>query len=158
MFHATDAADQLRALRSRTRSNSLSAGGETYIAPGLLWAWRTLSPSPPFADGNAYSKKVAKTVVLMTDGANTHSPNYPDHEAADTVQANRLTQTTCDNIKSAGVRIMTVAFEVTDSSIKTILSNCASSSSDFYDASDINGMRDAFKAIGTKLSAVRLIK
>ena len=138
--------------------NSLSAGGETYVAPGLLWAWRTLSPSAPFSDGKPYSKTVAKTVVLMTDGANTHSPNYPDHEASDTVQADRLTATTCDNIKSAGVRVMTVAFEVTDSAIKKILLNCASSSADFYDATDINGMREAFKAIGAKLSAVRLVK
>jgi Flp pilus assembly protein TadG len=142
----------------KTQISSLTADGETYIAPGLLWAWRTLSPSPPFSDGAAYSKKVAKTIVLMTDGANTHSPNYPDHEGSDVAQADTLTKKTCDNVKAAGIRVMTVAFEVTNTTIKKILEGCASSASDYYDATDINGMRDAFKAIGAKLSAVRLAK
>jgi Flp pilus assembly protein TadG len=138
--------------------SSLTAGGETYIAPGLLWAWRTLSPSPPFSDGAPYSKKVAKTIVLMTDGANTHSPNYPDHEGADAAQADTLVKKTCDNIKVPNIRVMTVAFEVTNTTIKKILQSCASSPSDYYDATDINSMREAFKAIGAKLSAVRLAK
>lgn len=140
----------------KSQISSLTASGETYIAPGLLWAWRTLSPSPPFSDGVPYSKKVTKTIVLMTDGANTHSPNYPDHEGADVAQADTLTKKTCDNIKAAGIRVMTVAFEVTNTTIKKILQNCASTPSDYYDATDITAMREAFKAIGAKLTAIRL--
>ena len=94
----------------------------------------------------------------MTDGANTHSPNYPDHEASDVGQADTLLQKTCENIKAAGIRVMTVAFQVPDTTIKKILRDCATSPSDYYDAADINAMRESFKAIGTKLSAVRLVK
>ncbi len=73
----------------KSQISALTAGGETYIAPGLLWAWRTLSPSSPFSDGAPYSKKIAKTIILMTDGENTKSPHYPDHEGADTRKRTR---------------------------------------------------------------------
>lgn len=142
----------------KTQINSLTADGETYIAPGLLWAWRAISPNPPFADGVAAKAGVNKVVVLMTDGANTHSPNYPDHENWDVTAANKLTAETCTNIKAAGIRIMTIAFAVTDAAIKNILSTCATTGMDYYDASDINAMTAAFKSIGAKLAGVRLSK
>jgi len=142
----------------KTQVSALTPSGETYIAPGLLWAWRTLSPSAPFSDGAAYSKKIAKTIILMTDGENTKSPNYPDHEGADTAQADTVSKKTCDNAKAAGIRVMTVAFQVTNATAKKVLESCASSSQDYYDAADIAAMREAFKAIGAKLSAVRLAK
>lgn len=142
----------------KTQINALTASGETYIAPGLLWAWRVLSPNAPFADGQPYGKGVAKTIVLMTDGANTHSPNYPYHEYSDVALANDLTAKTCANAKTTGIRIMTIAFEVTDAAIKKILADCASSPSDYYDANDIASMTAAFKSIGVKLTGIRLTK
>ncbi len=142
----------------KTQINALSADGETYIAPGLLWAWRVLSPNAPFADGQPYGKGVAKTIVLMTDGANTHSPNYPYHDYSDVAVANYLTAKTCANAKAAGIRIMTIAFEVTDAGIKKILADCATSASDYYDAGDIASMSAAFKSIGVKLTGIRLTK
>jgi Flp pilus assembly protein TadG len=124
----------------KTQIDSLVASGETYIAPGLLWAWRTLSPDTPFADGTAYSKKARKTIILMTDGANTHSPNYPNHEGSDVALANTLTSKTCINIKKTDIRVMTIAFSVADVAIKKVLQDCASSPSDFYDAGSIAAM------------------
>ncbi len=45
--------------------------GGTVISEGLTWAWRTLSPNAPYADGAAYGAKgVTKVIVLMTDGVN----------------------------------------------------------------------------------------
>ncbi len=45
--------------------------GGTIISEGLSWAWRTLSPNAPFADGKAYSTSgLQKVIVLMTDGVN----------------------------------------------------------------------------------------
>ena len=142
----------------KTQVSALTPSGETYIAPGLLWAWRTLSPSAPFSDGAPYSKKIAKTIVLMTDGENTKSPNYPDHEGTNSAQADTVSKKTCDNAKAAGIRVMTVAFQVTNATAKKVLESCASGSQDYYDATDITAMRDAFKAIAAKLTAVRLAK
>jgi hypothetical protein len=108
--------------------NAMQAGGETYIAPGLLWAWRLLAPpsgSGPFGDGAPYGS-IKKTIILMTDGANTHSPRYPDHEGTDVVLANKLTAQVCQNAKAQNIVIYTIAFEVTDQTIKDLLSQCSS--------------------------------
>ncbi len=45
--------------------------GGTIVSEGLAWAWRTLSPNAPFADGKAYNTTgLQKVIVLMTDGVN----------------------------------------------------------------------------------------
>ena len=59
--------------------NAMSPGGNTDIHEGLMWGWRTLSPNSVFADGSAYNaRNTQKVIVLMTDGANTWSSQYPD--------------------------------------------------------------------------------
>lgn len=111
--------------------------GGTVISEGLTWAWRTLSPEKPFADGAAYTDtKTKKVIVLMTDGVNGLAENgnasgagVSDYSAygymgasrlywADNVQTydqlqtfldNRL-KTACDNAKAKGVSIYTVMF------------------------------------------------
>ena len=45
--------------------------GGTIISEGVAWAWRTLSPNKPFADGKPYATTgLQKVIVLMTDGVN----------------------------------------------------------------------------------------
>lgn len=45
--------------------------GGTIISEGLAWAWRSLSPNAPYADGKPYNTPgVQKVIVLMTDGVN----------------------------------------------------------------------------------------
>jgi Mg-chelatase subunit ChlD len=137
---------------------SMSASGETYIAPGLLWGWRSLSPNAPFADGAVYSPATRKVIVLMTDGANTHSPNYPDHEGTNTDAANKLTAELCSSIKKTGIDIYTIAFDVSDVTIKSILQSCATSPSFYYDATTVSSMQEAFGQIATALAGVRLVQ
>jgi Flp pilus assembly protein TadG len=41
----------------------------TAITVGMIWGWRTLSPNPPFSDGQPYgTPSLIKAVVLETDG------------------------------------------------------------------------------------------
>lgn len=141
----------------KAQIDALSASSETYIAPGLLWGWRILSPNAPFADGAAYNAS-KKILILMTDGANTRSPNYPDHWGGDLAAANSLTSQTCARVKAQGIRVYTIAFSVSDTNIKTILRNCASAGGDYYDSATIADMQSAFTAIGAKIGAVRLVR
>ena len=137
--------------------NALSPYSETYIAPGLLWGWRALSPNPPFADGAAYGAK-SKYIVLMTDGANTHSASYPGHANFDVVDANKVTGETCTAIKATGIRIYVVAFMVTDAGIISVLQNCASAPINYYTASTVTDLQSAFQTIGSQITKVRLTK
>ena len=141
----------------QTAINAVYPYSETYIAPGLLWGWRALSPNPPFADGAAYGAK-SKYVVLMTDGANTHSASYPGHGNFDVVDANKVTGETCAAIKATGIRIYVVAFMVTDASIISVLQNCASAPINYYTASTVTDLQSAFQTIGSQITKVRLTK
>jgi Mg-chelatase subunit ChlD len=156
--------EMLRLTKDRTAIDStissFAAGGETYIPAGLLWGWRAISPDAPFADGAAYSGAASakKAIVLMTDGANTKSPNYPDHEGSDATKANQLMAETCTAIKAKKITVYTVAFNVTDQAAKDRLSACASSPSQFFDAPSASQLSAAFQKIGQTLAALYLKK
>ena len=137
---------------------ALTAAGETYIPSGLIWGWRTLSPNAPFADAKPYHGPTSKVMILMTDGFNTHSPNYPDHEGTDTSLANMLTAQLCSNIRAQGIQIYTIAFQVTDPNIKSILSACADGPPYFFDASTVGSIQTAFSTIAGNLTSAHLLR
>lgn len=59
-----------------TKIGQLTAAGDTNLHEGLMWAWRSISPNPPFSVGQPYSNvKNHKILVLMTDGYNNWSSN-----------------------------------------------------------------------------------
>lgn len=139
--------------------NAMTTNGDTYIPSGLAWGWRVLSSTAPFAEAasdNGSSKKVHRYLVLMTDGANTRSPNYPDHNGSNASKSNDLTAELCSNVKAEGIRVFTIAFEVSDSTIKSLLEDCASRTTDFYDATSSSKLMAAFKNIGDSMTQVRL--
>lgn len=137
--------------------NGLSASGETYIAPGVLWAWRVLSPNLPFEDGDGDPVKTPKYIVLMTDGANTLSANGKYHDGTDVAASNDMLVKTCADAKAAKIGIFTIAFDVTDTTIKKLLGDCASGTNYFYDSKDATELKAAFKRIGEQITSRRLV-
>jgi Flp pilus assembly protein TadG len=136
------------------------AQNETYLAAGLIWGWRLVSHEAPFADGTNPASGVAtrKAIVLMTDGANTRSPTYPEHYGSDATQANSLTTELCANIKKANVEIYAIAFNVTDTTSLNLLKSCATGTPYFYNANSTTELLASFKAIGSSLSVVALTR
>lgn len=144
----------------RSKIDQFVANGDTYLPSGLLWGWRVLSPSEPFADGSPKSgpTKARKVLVLMTDGVNTLSANAPYHEETVRPTADKLTADLCAAIKADGVEIFTVAYEVTDNDVKNLLKECASSPPVFFDAANGGELKDAFKKMGAALGGVRITR
>lgn len=141
--------------------NALNASGETYIPSGLAWGWRALSPDEPFSGGVAYGAEksgiaVRKILVLMTDGANTKSPSYPSHDGTDQTASDSLAGELCANIKTAGIEIYTVAFDVDDDSTKSLMQSCATSTKHYFDASSSEELRIAFVKIAKDVTPLRL--
>lgn len=152
--------------------NALSASGDTYIPAGLAWGFNMLSSAQPLTDAAAYdpsgkNRNPRKAMVLMTDGANSKlmrasngahdvSPTpYPDSPA---VQANTYTAELCTNIKAKNIEVFTVAFNVTDPTIKSILSTCATDSSHYFDATDTGKLLTAFQNIGDSLRSLYIAR
>lgn len=162
--------------------DSLTFDQTTYIAPGLLWGWRVLSPEKPVAGwtGTDVTKsdtvglykyggerpgwpygQADKYIVLMTDGYSTKSASYdPEgrHEKTDRVAANDKLENVCENIKAKGIKIFTIAFMVKDGDTQSILSNCAGGHASYFDAGNVGALADAFQAIGANLTRLRLVK
>lgn len=144
----------------RAKIDEFVATGDTYLPSGLLWGWRLLSPTEPFADGAPTTgpTRARKVLVLMTDGVNTLSANTPYHESNDRSVSDALTANLCTAIKAANIEIFTVAYEVTDNAVKDLLRNCANGPPLFFDAANASELRNAFKTIGASLGGVRLAK
>ncbi len=142
----------------KAQIDGMVAIGETYLQSGLIWGWRVVSPQAPFADGHdrAAHPEVKRFIVLMTDGANTKSPNYPDHAGGDVVMANSLTAETCTSIRAENTYIYTVAFNVTDATIRNLLRDCASAPPYYFEADDTDELRTAFAKIANNVVAIRL--
>jgi len=100
----------------------------------IIWGWRTLSNIAPFQEARGYGElvqgqPVRKFLVLMSDGKNTLSPAYPAHTGSDTAVADQLNLESCTHIKTKGIEIYTVAFEIPGQTAKDLLQSCASSPS-----------------------------
>lgn len=120
----------------------------TDISFGLQMGWHVLSPNQPFVQGVDYDdEEVEKTIVLLTDGAQTVGGFGPSNNFS-VSQANDNTRESCDRIKAKGVRIITVAFDLDDQAAKAMLQACATDpSNDFFDATNADGLVDAFAEI-----------
>lgn len=146
----------------KARINSLTATENTYIPAGLINGWRMLDADKPFDSLSNKEEKRKRALVLMTDGANTLSLEDPyysgSHTGSDTDEANALTATLCNNIKDAGIDIWAVAYNFDDKKAKNMLQSCATSSGQFFDASNQADLVKAFKEISASLFTVRLTR
>lgn len=149
-----------------TAIDAMGANGWTYIPGGLVWGWRVLTQQDPFSQGApSTNTKVKRAIVLMTDGANTKSPNVDGsgnslHEGSDISLSNSNLAEVCTNIKAASedIHIYTIAFSVTDTTIKNLLQNCATTPTDYYDATNAASLVTAFANITISLKNLRLTK
>ncbi len=145
--------------------DAMTADGDTYMPAGLAWGWRVLSSGEPFAESSAIaaqsSAPLRKFIVLMTDGQNSKSADYStgEHTGSDASLANQVTTELCANIRAdtnEKIEIFTVAFQVTDPTIKTILETCATPGGAFYDAVDYSQLLSAFESIGSTMTIARI--
>jgi Flp pilus assembly protein TadG len=145
----------------RSTINALTTEGETYIPAGLIWGWRMLSPGAPLTGAAAGGPGGArKFMIVVTDGLNTKSPNYPAHENSDSVAADQLAKTTCINIAadtSNAIKIFTIAFEMDSADSKAILQDCARrTGGQFFDATDAAKLKDAFAQVSDAIGTAKL--
>lgn len=134
---------------------SLTDGGMTAGHLGIAWAWYLISPKwesfwPSASAPRSYEDpEVMKAVIIMTDGE--FNTAYESSNGNSQKQSQKL----CANIKSAGVTVFSVGFEAPNAAL-TILQQCASKSSYFFDARNDTELRDAFRRIANELTGLRL--
>ena len=144
---------------ARASINGLAADGDTYMPGGIAWGWRVLTPNAPFTGGRANTKQV---MVIMTDGANSMYKGFGrthpridfggPNEIADVNRVTDHTETLCQNVKNDNIEVFTIAFEVTDAATRNMLSGCADSTANYFDARNAQQLEDAFEDIGNSLT------
>jgi len=140
----TDDFDVLRA-----KVDSLVPAGNTNVTIGMAWAMTILSSQDPFTDGVAPgTKDVTKSIVLMTDGDNTENRWTSSQSSIDA-----RTALACQAAKDAGIVVYTIRLMEGNA---TLLSECASSTENYYDVENVADLVPAFQAIGERLSQLRI--
>ena len=131
--------------------DAMTAAGNTNQAIGLQVGWQSLTASPftvPVMDPNYHYRQV---IILLTDGLNTEDRWYSSQSSIDARE-----ETTCNNIKAAGITLYTVQVNTGGDPTSTLLQSCASDSSKFFLLTSSTQIVDAFNQIGTSLSNLRL--
>lgn len=144
----------------KTQLNAMRPLKLTDIALGVEMGWHLLSPNVPFGNGVAYDDpETRKILVVLTDGAQTVGGFGPSGEFS-IARADTNTEELCTAIKAAGIRVITVAFDLDDNAAKQRLEDCASHpSKDFYDAATASELASAFEKItDSARTSARLIE
>ncbi|OJV04463.1 MAG: hypothetical protein BGO20_19875 [Bosea sp. 67-29] len=136
-----------------SRVNAMQPTGATNITIGAIWGMATLSPSDPFTGAKpASTPRLKKYMILLTDGDNTKN-RWDGNGSSSSSAVDGRTTLACTNIKSAGVTVYTI--RVMDGNA-TLLRNCASDPSMYYEVTSASQLSPIFKAIASEISQVRL--
>ncbi len=151
----------------RNKISALSVSKNTYMPAGIMWGQRVLSPNIPYDQGALSTDEDQKIMIIMTDGDNSmylqgaehlkSSPKNNQHATRMDV-TNRDTEDACTLAKSAGTEVFTIAFEVSDTSTKSMLERCATDSSHYFDARNSQQLVSVFDNIASQIFQVRLTK
>jgi hypothetical protein len=87
-------------------------------------------------------------MILLTDGDNTQN-----RWTSSTTSINARTTLGCNAVKAAGITLFTV--RVIEGN-ETLLRNCATSPSMYFNVTSSGGIGDAFKAITSMIKRMRL--
>ncbi|MEL6374961.1 MAG: TadE/TadG family type IV pilus assembly protein [Pseudomonadota bacterium] len=157
----------------KARIDSMGTQGGTAGHLGIAWAWYLLSPNwnsvfptssaaAPYPSGHdsedeedrtaAYEAvKLRKIAVLMTDGVF-------NRDYVSGVNSSTMAATLCENMKKKGIVVYSVGFELSSNSVRDLMRNCATAPEYFYDASNGDELRMAFRDIALKIASLRLSK
>jgi len=157
------------------RINGLVAYGATAGTLGTAWSWYMLTPgwkniwtgqSQPGAYEDTVASgsnppKLRKIAVLMTDGVYNTTRGWLDQDPA---QMAADAKAVCANMKTKGVEIYTVGFDLDALSAADharavdTLQSCGSDLSHFYDALNAEQLKQSFRDIAMQLSQIYVAK
>ena len=161
----------------KKKVEALQASGTTNITEGVAWGLRVLSPKEPFAESQSASKKIERTMIVLTDGSNVFGTNntalgsaYASQgylvdgrlgiqaggESATNALMNQRTLAACQAAKDEGIEIYTIRLEEPNVATGSMLRECASGEDHYFDVPSRSQLDDAFSRIGEKIARVRI--
>lgn len=143
--------------------DSYSPSGFTAGHIGLAWGWNVVSPKwsgiftgtaapAPYTD-----VRYRKVVILLTDGVFNTSYTAGTDEQGQTDEARTRALALCSAMKANNITIYTIAVQ-SPTDAQTLLSQCATSSSHYFDVANNTQMHEAFESIAAQLQRIRVSK
>ena len=126
--------------------------GLTNIALASEMGFHMLAPNRPFEAARDFSDdNLEKILILLTDGMQTVSAMGPGG-AVSTVAADEVTAEVCVNAKTENIRIFTIAYDISEERIRTLLSGCASNPNSYFEPAGVASIDDVFDEIYTQIA------
>lgn len=173
----TSLTDQRATIDTAIDALDARSGGGTQTSVGLVWGWRTISPSwqgrwhgptPNDLPRDYGQPNMTKAVVFMTDGiadmgwektaygfVSDGRLGTTNESAAESEINTRLTAI-CEAIKAEGILVFSVMFAVTNPTIENIYRDCATDPGSFFNSPTGDELDAAFRQIGRRLASLRL--
>jgi hypothetical protein len=130
-----------------TLVQGMSPGGNTNQGIGLQVGWMTLNGGGPFTvPEKDPTYTYSEVIVLLSDGLNTENRWYGRQSSIDNRQ-----ETTCDNVKEAGILVYTVQVNTGGDPTSDLLRDCASDKNKFFELTSADQMVTTFNTISTQL-------
>lgn len=149
---------------------NLEAKGYTAGATGIRWGWYTLSENwsalwPADSKPAPYSdERVLKYLIVMTDGdfntifgpTSHYGTDYDWMAQNNSYEARQRAIALCDSIKqNTDIQIITVGFQI-GSTQRAMMQDCASSATDYHNASNNAELREQFQKIALQIKKTYL--
>jgi Flp pilus assembly protein TadG len=165
----TDGVNTLGDISARISGSDVSRG-----APATCGDNNVRAPRHPVGcptNGNAsyttttgygpYGRWSVGNLVVTSNGTPTATPITAASSA--TAELDRRLARLCTVIKAAGIELYVVGFDIASAggnttTVRALLSACANSTSDYYDAANATALNNAFVSIANRVARVRLVR
>ncbi|MDR3526374.1 MAG: pilus assembly protein [Rhizomicrobium sp.] len=141
-----------------TLSNKIDAmtpNGSTNQTIGLAWGWQSLTQGAPLSPP-ALPDNTQRFIILLSDGLNTQNRWSGDGSNQSTDVDGRMALA-CTNAKADGVIIYAVFVDLNGTQgNSSVLQNCASDSTKYFDLTTSAQIVTAFAAIGQQITNLRV--
>ena len=163
--------------RGGTMANLGLVWGWRVLSPTWQGLWGGATPSELPLDYD--TPLMDKVAIMLTDGVNqwydwpTGLPNNPDADftaygrpsegrlgttsgSAATTEINTRMLAVCNAMKTEGILIFAITFQLNNSATQDLYRNCATSPAHYFDSPSNDELQDVFHEIGNELTNLRL--
>jgi len=135
--------------------NAMTAGGSTNQTIGLDWGMMAQTTGNPL-NAPALPANTSQYIIILSDGLNTQDRWSGDGSNEDSGTDNRMALA-CTNAKAAGFVIYAVFVDLNGTQgNSTVLQNCASDSSKYFDLTTSGAIITTLNAIGQQITNLRV--
>ncbi len=135
--------------------DAMQANGSTNQTIGLVWGWKALSQGAPLVPP-ALPSNTQRFIILLSDGLNTQSRWWGDGSNQSTQVDSRM-QKACNNAKADGIVIYAVFVDLNGTQgNSSVLQNCATDNSKYFDLTSSSQIVTAFTTIGQQITNLRV--